>query len=382
MKIIIQSINIMKYLLFALTIMYNIIYINCYNSNQINNNMMPLWWNIGKESEYSKVKLNKIKINNNNYCLYYDNEIWKLISDVCIHRGASLSAGKLLKNCNNKIIEDKKMKINDNSKSSQGDKTLSKCIRCPYHGWEFTDGYLTKIPGIITNNFQLGINRYPIKIHKDDIYTLFSYEINSNNGTYPNDYDLFESVEQSDNNFEMISQNIKMNIPSEIVIENILDMMHISYIHSFGNAVNPIPYGIKFYKKNSYHGKTTYFYKSGPTSISKWLGMAEEVIVENEYYLPSTTVTRIIANDITKTIITYTYPIDENSCLLYLKLYRNYFKGFLGDYLHHKQLDITLKEDISILKQIDNKYYKGIINTKFDVTQNERRKAIKSLFNK
>jgi phenylpropionate dioxygenase-like ring-hydroxylating dioxygenase large terminal subunit len=365
-------------------LLINLYYIYCYKSNNIENNLIPLWWNIGKESLYNKNILNKITINNNNYCLYYDNNIWKLISDVCIHRGASLSAGKILKKkdwIRDNEVPSKLYKNNKSNKIKDENKEVSKCIQCPYHGWEFSDGYLSKIPGIINNNFNMGVARHPIKLLNNDIYTLFSFEINSNNGTFPNNYNLYEPDEEKDNNFEMISQSIKLDVPCEIIIENILDMMHISYVHSFGNSIQPIPYGIKFVKYNDYHGKTTYFYKSGATSLSRWLGFADEVIVENEYYLPSTTITRIIANKITKTIITYSYPINENKSILYLKLYRNYFKGYIGDLFHHKQLDITLKEDISILKKINYKYYKGLINTKFDITQNERRKAIKSLYN-
>ena len=340
--------------------------VDAYNTIKLDNsNLLPLYYNIGLENRFKKNILNKLKINGNDYCLYYADNKWNLLSDVCIHRGASLSSSKTLK-----------YSINNNFSSP-------KCIRCPYHGWEYIDGRLSKIPGNINNYFNIGVQNYPVKTHNNDLYVTFSYEQNSNTGLLPSDigYDLFDIEEETNNNFEKITKTIQLPITNEIVIENLLDMMHVSYIHSFGNSLQPVPYGIKFQKINDFHGKTSYYYSSGPSSLSRWFGLAEEVIVENEFYLPSTTVTRIKANFITKTILTYSYPIDANNTMLYIKLYRNYLKGFLGDLLHQKQLSITLDEDIAILKNVYEKYSNGIINTKYDITQSERRKFIKKIHN-
>ena len=43
--------------------------------------------------------------------------------------------------------------------------------------------------------------------------------------------------------------------------------------------------------------------------MSLLIGGAQIVEVENEFHLPDATVTRVKANDITKTIITHCYPL-------------------------------------------------------------------------
>jgi len=327
--------------------------INVYAYNKIfidNSNVMPLMYNIGNVKKYCKNKLNKLQFNNHPYCLYFDNE-WKLISDVCIHRGCLLSSSHKL------ILNEKRQK----------------CIKCNYHGWEYHDGMVVKIPGSLKSNYSMGVSKYLVKLKDDDLY------INLSNHT---DYEFLHIPEENNNKFVKIYGHLELPLSSEMVTENILDMMHISYVHSFGNTINPIPYGIEHSKINSLHGKTTYYYNSGPYSLSKILGMVNEIIVENEYYLPTMTITRVKAGWITKTIITHTIPIDENNCILYYKLYRNYLTNVIGDIFHHLQMRFTLEEDINILKNCDPKYYKGIVNTKYDVTQISRRNAIKKyLFN-
>ena len=146
-------------------------------------------------------------------------------------------------------------------------------------------------------------------------------------------------------------------------------MMHISYVHTFGNQVSPIPFEIKYEDIDDFSGKTTFHYTAGPTSMSSLLGQSKYVKVENEFYLPDTTVTRVFAGPIIKTIVTHCYPIGKNESILHYDLYRNFLQQPLFDGLFHKQMDITLKEDVDILNGIYDNYIKGFMNTKFDITQ-------------
>ena len=61
-------------------------------------------------------------------------------------------------------------------------------------------------------------------------------------------------------------------MPIFLITENVLDMMHISYVHSFGNQMSPIPYDIIYDESNDYAGKTTFYYNAGPTSMSSLIG--------------------------------------------------------------------------------------------------------------
>ena len=145
--------------------------------------------------------------------------------------------------------------------------------------------------------------------------------------------------------------------------------LHISYVHSFGNQLSPVPYEIKYENLNEYAGRTTFHYTSGATSMSRVIGNANYVTVQNEFHLPDTTVTRVFAGNIVKTIITHCYPIGKNESILHYDLYRNFLTPSLFDILLYKQMDITLHEDVNIINYIYDDYVKGFMNTKFDVTQ-------------
>ena len=131
--------------MFFKTLLFSLLIIaDCYH-------LLPMWWNIGKVAEFNKNKNNKLIFNNEQLILYNDGIKWLAINDICPHRGASLSHGKF----------DKK----------------TKCIICPYHGWEFNEGNLVKIPGQYENNIasiasknNLNLKKYKIKELNNYLY--------------------------------------------------------------------------------------------------------------------------------------------------------------------------------------------------------------------
>ena len=167
---------------------------------------------------------------------------------------------------------------------------------------------------------------------------------------------------------------MKIKRQHSLITENVIDMMHISYVHSFGNQLSPVPYEIKYENLNEFAGRTTFHYTSGSTSMSRVIGNANYVTVENEFHLPDTTVTRVFANDIVKTIVTHCYPIGKNESILHYDLYRNFFDSPVFDSFFRYQMDLTLDEDVEILNSVYDAHIDGYMNTKFDVTQIRYRK--------
>lgn len=308
---------------------------------QFNGNFL---WKVGKSSDFQQGDLSRVLFNDYPICLYRDKEN-KLIatSDICIHRGASLSRGKVLKN---------------------------NCLQCPYHGWEYHDGIVKTIPGIVTPKSKNGFGtpRFECKEVNEDVYICPTFDINSETGIKPVN-DIFVPPEATDNTFSRISGKRKINRHHSLVTENVLDMMHISFVHSFGNQISPIPFEIKYENIDALSGKTTFHYNSGPRSMSNIIGGAKFVKVENECHLPDTTITRVFAGDLVKTIVTHCYPIGKNESILHYDLYRNFMTVPVMDQLFYSQMDITLREDVDILNGIYDNYIKGFINTKFDITQ-------------
>jgi len=321
---------------------------------------LPLYYNIGDLQNFEKLKLNKIVFNNKPYCVYFNDEKWHIIDDICIHRGASLSKNNYIK------------KSNFNN---------MKCIICPYHGWEYNNDKINHIPGIVNDNIRCYIPYYSSFVLDNYLYVLFNNSLKQRQNIFI-DMESFqknEPLEKYKNDFVSVQDYKNINAPSEIVVENILDMMHVSYVHYFGNKLNPVPFNITYTNINPLHGKTTYMYNSGINSISHKYAKSNIVVVENEFILPTTTITRVIANQFTKTIVTHTKPIDNHSCVLYYKLYRNYFTNIFGDFFHKYLMDITLQEDIHIINSIYTEHYQGKISTKYDITQTQRRKKILNL---
>ena len=83
-------------------------------------NNLPLFWKLTKKY-YITNRPKRFIFNDYPITVYrdYTGEIIAL-SDICVHRGASLSQGKLLNN---------------------------NCLQCPYHGWEYNKGIVDNIPG-------------------------------------------------------------------------------------------------------------------------------------------------------------------------------------------------------------------------------------------
>ena len=157
--------------------------------------------------------------------------------------------------------------------------------------------------------------------------------------------------------------------------------MHISYVHSFGNTLSPVPFEVNYEDLSDVSGRTTFHYTAGESSMSRIIGGAKYVKVENEFHLPDMTVTRVTANKITKTIITHCYPVGKNESILHFDLYRNFLTMPLFDPLFEYQMKITLDEDINILNRIYDDYILGFMSNKFDITQIKYREKSRKLLN-
>jgi phenylpropionate dioxygenase-like ring-hydroxylating dioxygenase large terminal subunit len=162
------------------------------------------------------------------------------IQNICNHRGAFLSKGTI--------------------------DTETNCIQCPYHGVEFDgNGMLKKIPGQkIPASIPSFWNqaKYPIlekegwiylNIVPEDVYST------ENISTEELAQTLYSEPEASIQSSSRVFHNIP-SIPTyaRIVSENLLDILHITYVHSFGNKDSPIPlneplpYTLRSYNKNGW----------------------------------------------------------------------------------------------------------------------------------
>lgn len=304
------------------------------------------WYVIGEKSNFLENKLYKIKVWNKNYLVWKKNNFFYAMDDHCSHRGASLSLGHLSK---------------------------SNCIICPYHGYEFTsNGILEKIPGLNFTN---------TNIHNQNTYNIIEQDgwiyLNIINNSKFHTIDIFREPEAFSSNFSKILFNVNFHAFSRIISENSLDIMHIGFVHTFGNKENPSPKKeIPPYKLNDYpyHYKTVYEYISGDKSIAKKIYNFKNLIIENEFILPHTTIARVIFGNYTSTVITFSLPLNETHSKLYVKTYRNFWNSkiskYIGDIITKYLMEKTVLQDKNIVENIDIKYIDGKFNMKYDKLQN------------
>jgi phenylpropionate dioxygenase-like ring-hydroxylating dioxygenase large terminal subunit len=253
------------------------------------------------------------------------------IDDVCSHKGASLSLGS----------------INNN------------CITCPYHGYEF-DGYgsLCYVPGInFTKSNKYNIPAYMTSILGNDFVLL---NTNSSNMIPP----ILPFIKEfNEPDLLVIDNSIIYDANYKHIVKNSLDIMHIAYVHTFGNKKrpNPISYN-KPRRINHNHWGIKYVYETGENSMAKSLFGIDELIVENEFIYPYITIARVKFGEYLNTVITSTLPISKNKTQLIVKTFRNYWHNPVGDWIQYQMMKKTMLEDKKIVESInkdfkDNGYY-------------------------
>jgi phenylpropionate dioxygenase-like ring-hydroxylating dioxygenase large terminal subunit len=374
-------------------------------TNLDNNTLYNLnWYVIGESNNFSKNKPYKITIWNKDYVIWKDTENkYFALDNHCSHRGAPLSNGCLLKNNN---------------------------IMCNYHGYEFnSSGILCKVPGLnFTQSPCKNQNSYNIIEQDNLIYLNTIKNTIKNNFHYSEKINIFQEPEALDNNFRKTMLEFDFNAYARIISENSLDVMHIGFVHTFGNKENPSP--IKeippYLVKNeindtSYlfqripgglapkvktldaenpsdflesgacerlHYRTEYLYQSGKDSLAKSIFKVENLTIHNEFILPHTTIARVIFQNYTSTIITNTLPINITHSKLFVKTYRNFWKSNLnkdsywqnlfdkyfinkvGDIIIQNMMYNTVLQDKNIIENIKLEYIDGKFNLKFDKLQN------------
>ena len=129
----------MKIALFIVFLLYNVFSLKIStkpgkNHYQFNGNF---FWKIGKSKTFKSGKLYHFLFNDYPICVYRDNNNNIMaISDIFMHRVAALSSGKLFPN---------------------------NCIQCPYHGWEYKNGIVNKIPGCPETKKSFGVPLFETK---------------------------------------------------------------------------------------------------------------------------------------------------------------------------------------------------------------------------
>jgi len=332
------------------------------------------WYVVGESSSLRVNKPYKTTIWDHEYVFWktQKNE-YVAMDDRCSHRGASLSIGHVTK-----------------------DNTIS----CPYHGYEFSkNGTLVKVPGLDFKNTPCqNVKSYKIVEKNGWVYI----NIIPNNSTQPsaienntNEEDIFDEPEASDPRYSVIYIKSDFKSYARVVTENSLDIMHIGFVHTFGNRESPSP--VKEtpphqVEGNPYHFRTKYDYISGKDSLVKRVFYFPNLSIENEFILPHTTVARVIFGDFVSTVITFATPLNYTHSRLFVKTYRNFWGEYenfpyplskiikyIGNFITEDMMRKTVNQDKCVIENIPMKYIDGKFNMKYDKLQNVYRTMYKKL---
>jgi phenylpropionate dioxygenase-like ring-hydroxylating dioxygenase large terminal subunit len=315
-----------------------------------------LSWYVVSETEEIDKNPKKVTVWGKDYVIWKTNDNkYIALQDVCSHRGVELSRGCI---------------INDE-------------IQCPYHGYHFSKtGNLTKVPGM---NFQpsekYNVHRFSL-VNKNGWLYLNTYPVPWNitdNQMDTLNSKIFIEPEANDPNMSVVLLNKEFNTYGRIVSENSLDIMHIGYVHTFGNKERPAPiYEDPPKMIENFHYKTSYLYHSGKESMVKKIFNIDKINVENEFVLPHSTIARVKFGDgFINTVITTACPINETSTRLFVKSYRNFLNGYFYNKIFKKLMEDTLQQDKSVIEGIKNENMDGKFNMKYDKLQNVYRTLYK-----
>jgi len=300
------------------------------------------WYVVGRSSSFVKNKPYQVRVWNSSYVVWKNEEdVFFALDDACPHKGAALSAGKI---CNGNVV-------------------------CPYHGYEFTEnGTLNSVPGICFRPSPVyNIGKYNVVDKNGWVYLNTMQEVDKEANLVINIYSEPE-IEQG---FSVVQLDMDYNCYSRILSENSLDIMHIAFVHTFGNLKKPDPIReIAPTMIAPNHYRSTYFYEAGEESLARKIFGVKELIVENEFILPHTTVARIKFGDYVSTVITFALPVGETKSRLFVKTYRNFWENQLGDLFTRNSMITTMLQDKAVVETIDSRFMDGKFNMKFDKLQN------------
>lgn len=320
--------------------------------------LLPFFYPFVELSQIDKIQ--KVEFFGRDYVVTKENNTsFRIHDNICPHGGSSLSHGFLNKEKN---------------------------IVCGYHGFVFD-----KNGSFIGINNQKKSKTVQTSSLPSCLNTLQNYQIHDNvifvadNNVKNNLIHFPEEHQKKD--YRVISGIRRIKSNYILVCENLLDMMHISFVHSFGSEFS-VPKDIVFEKINEYQGRTNFSYQPSRSSISSLYSKDQPIVeVTNEYILPTNTLTRVNVNNITKTVYTRTIPVSENESILYWSVYRNFWCGnflvdYIGDNIMRKLMEKTIDEDVKILNTVSKDENKrGKIKTKFDRTIIEFHKSMNKYVN-
>jgi phenylpropionate dioxygenase-like ring-hydroxylating dioxygenase large terminal subunit len=344
-----------------------------------NENGQLTWYPIGFSKDFG-MRPKKVVIRDTNYVVWKDKKTYYGIRDCCSHQGSSFLLGETCKNI----------------------------ITCPYHGYKF-DGssgdliQIPKLPHMDSNSHNIDCFKV---VEKGDMVYFNTIPMNEENKNKIDENKIFIEPEYFDREQRVVYLSEDFEHYAKFVSINSLDICHIGFVHTFGNKKNPNPIknsNVIKMDDNDFHYKMIYEYIAGENSLVNKIYNFDNIIVENEYVLPHSTVARVKFGKMSSIIITHALPISKFKTKLFVKAYRSYWSTYhdkntfyffypfealintFGDKITYNTMYTTLKQDKSIVDYLDKSSYEsmhGKFSIVYDMFSNHYKCNYKKFYEK
>lgn len=240
------------------------------------------------------------------------------LSDVCVHRLASLGGGEV-----------------------DGD-----CLRCPYHGWKYgEDGACEAIPANALGTpvpKKARVDSYPVEERHGWVWVFL--------GDLPPDerppIPAFPEVEQP--GFRTVRGEFTWKAHYSRVTENAVDIAHTPFVHrnSFGNLERPVMPTYEVQVDGTGLSAEVELDAPSPKGPAKWMRMEGKNRVGLGIYMPNLNrIDGTMANGWRTILFMSNLPIDENTTLTRFIQVRNFMLHPLADVLAKRLSLRILQED-------------------------------------
>jgi len=252
------------------------------------------------------------------------------LSDICVHKGASLSCGKVVENA----------------------------VVCPYHGWQFDgNGTCIKIPSLVEGKKipkRARIDSYPVKEKWGWIWAFLGDASEQERPPLP---DFFPEFEQQTGAWRFARGRAHFDCNWVRAVENGVDRAHAVFVHAdFGNPESP---EVEDYEIEDSDNR---IYGSGSGAPLNKRGVWRDAIpderddreVEVQIFVPAPCI-RIqmhMQATMSQIIVTAYTPIEEGRTQLNFIQARNFLTDEKYDEDSLKRVYFVIEEDANILKHL------------------------------
>lgn len=253
-------------------------------------------------------------------------------SDVCIHRGGSLSGGK--------VVDD--------------------CVECPYHGWRFdAAGRCVKIPANregLPIPKKARVDSYPCEERYGYVFVFLGDLPEAERPPLPFIDVLDQVPTASIEGYRAITGEFAWKANFERVLENGVDIAHAPFVHagSFGNPDSPVveDYEVEDLMYNEWNiGNLSTVHLDPPQPSGVWKFVSKKgaerppIKTRTGIFFPNVTMLEVNLPLGTMRIFTAVVPVNANHSVSKWTMMRNFFTGSWADRDSRRRTDKIFLED-------------------------------------